>query len=623
MAYSIQRDVSNGSLQYLEVRIDYFAKEHLSVFIAEKIVPQGTTPDPTSGYCWTWDGNRIKFNKAVANGLEVMVRRATPIAAPFHIFRQGAVFKDLTVDENFLQQLYINQENQEGQTTTDFYSDLNFHGYRLRNVGAAIHDYDAVPFSQYRADALGAMQQRILAEQARDTAVSAKDTSVTAKTAAEAARDAALVSQNAAKTSETNAKASEVAAGASANSAANSATASANSATAAKADADRAKASADSIDLVVLNQKIDGAISKNATQDTDIANLKVEVKKAQRPMFSVEWWGGLRSAIPAGAVPADGQVLSASVYPEADAAIRTKLYVPVANNDSDLDNQPTAFGFYTTPNSTSFRVPDYNGKRSNSLGAVFMRGDGKNSAGGVGLIQGDAIRNITGTMTYQFTPASAVASGVFGTSSPGNDSTWSSGAAGTSRATTTFDASRVVPTANENRPVAATGCWIIWLFGSVTNAGSADAAALATAYAALAGRISAAESKLAERKSTCLVNAVGTGAPHETVSAALPANVVADRRYVLENPFGANVPVLVQVEVFVNGVWANPGHSYVGASPGSYGAIASYVQGVGIVVQTGSGIVCGLSRDMGGGHGNTTTNVSSAPCRVFVRKMEA
>ena len=86
-------------------------------------------------------------------------------------------------------------------------------------------------------------------------------------------------------------------------------------------------------------------------------------------------------------------------------------------------------------------------------------------------------------------------------------------------------------------------------------------------------------------KSTCLVNAAGTGAPHETVSAALPAKVTNNTRYVLANPFGANVPVTGWAEIFFNGKWSRTGFIY--ANGGGHGVSFNFVQGEGIVIQTG------------------------------------
>ena len=93
-------------------------------------------------------------------------------------------------------------------------------------------------------------------------------------------------------------------------------------------------------------------------------------------------------------------------------------------------------------------VPDYRG--------VFLRGLGGNSAS-LGELQGDAIRNITGTMggsNAQSTGLWDYGTGVFyqfnqGRHSISSQQEWynyvSQGMG--------FDASRVVPVANENRPV--------------------------------------------------------------------------------------------------------------------------------------------------------------------------
>ena len=229
MVYSIQREVSDGTLQTLTLRITYFKKTHISVYVDDKLA------DGSAGrYSWVWDGDRIRLNAVVPVGIEVMIRRKTPMDTPFHNFRQGAVFKDVTMDENFIQQLYINQENVEGLSATDFYSDLDLHNYRMKNVGTAISDADAVSLGQYRADALGANQYRILAEaskvaakvsetntkaselaaklaalEAKNSEVAAKGASIEATTAAHVATEAtsnALVAEAAAKVSELEAK---------------------------------------------------------------------------------------------------------------------------------------------------------------------------------------------------------------------------------------------------------------------------------------------------------------------------------------------------------------------------------------------------------------------------------
>ena len=93
-------------------------------------------------------------------------------------------------------------------------------------------------------------------------------------------------------------------------------------------------------------------------------------------------------------------------------------------------------------------VPDYRG--------VFLRGLGGNSAN-LGILQGDAIRNITGTMGGSSSDVAGLwdyGTGVFYQFNKGRYSVYYSKAyfSYVSQGMG-FDASRVVPVANENRPV--------------------------------------------------------------------------------------------------------------------------------------------------------------------------
>ena len=90
-------------------------------------------------------------------------------------------------------------------------------------------------------------------------------------------------------------------------------------------------------------------------------------------------------------------------------------------------------------------VPDYRG--------IFLRGLGGNSAK-LGELQGDAIRNIEGEFNTEVVAnIYKYATGAFliGQDIALGDGSWSKGFGETHRLI--FDASRVVPTANENRPI--------------------------------------------------------------------------------------------------------------------------------------------------------------------------
>ena len=193
-------------------------------------------------------------------------------------------------------------------------------------------------------------------------------------------------------------------------------------------------------------------------------------------------WCPNRAAIPAGYAPADGQTLSRSLYPDAWAAIAAGN-VPV-QSDADWLASPYRRGKFTTGDGTStFRLPDYNGKSSGAVGAVFLRGDGALSTGEDGLLQQDAIRNITGQIGLDSsfgmsTGSNSTLTGAFklGSVASGRPT----GAASSDSRWVEFDASKAVPTATDNRPLNVTGCWVIRLFGAVVNPGAADAAQLAT-----------------------------------------------------------------------------------------------------------------------------------------------
>ncbi len=186
-------------------------------------------------------------------------------------------------------------------------------------------------------------------------------------------------------------------------------------------------------------------------------------------------WDRLRTKIRAGHVPSDGQILKRSDYPDMWASIAAGN-VPVVFDDDWLSDPYKRGSFTQGDGSTTFRVPDENGKSEGSLGAVFKRGDGLNSAGINGIIQGDAIRNILGSTNANFNwglvDAGSKQTGAFykgvETDSPNMTG---GGVITTTGRYLKFDASRVVPTGADNRPLSNTGCWVIKVVKSSKIAG--------------------------------------------------------------------------------------------------------------------------------------------------------
>lgn len=180
--YSVQRQISDGSLEVVTVKIPYQDKSTLHVLVDDVQITSSTQQG--TPYTWVWDGQKIRITPAVANGSQVLVRRVSTADRMKNIFNGQAEFTDEAMDQNFKQLLWLAQEYGEGSGLRDVFSNINMHGYKITNVGQATQDDDVVTFGQYRKDALGA-------NTARDQAVAAKDAAQVAQTKAEQAQAAA------------------------------------------------------------------------------------------------------------------------------------------------------------------------------------------------------------------------------------------------------------------------------------------------------------------------------------------------------------------------------------------------------------------------------------------------
>ncbi|WP_196302276.1 phage tail protein, partial [Yersinia pseudotuberculosis] len=274
----------------------------------------------------------------------------------------------------------------------------------------------------------------------------------------------------------------------------------------------QAKASADSIDMSALEslinekastdqlttelaKKMDIAggeftgpilMSRDATEPLEPVTFQQFERTGGEFLLSVKWHMS-RNYIPAGWAPMDGQLLPRNLFPFALAEVLSGKY-PVVADDSWVFYKDWRSSFSVGDGSTTFRIPDLNGKFEDSIGAVVLKGDGKNSFGEMGRIQGDAIRNITGdfgSLGGQLNNAYGIVigskNGVFaGHGESGRPTSSNIGEPALGSEFIAFDASRVVPTAVENRVVNATGCYIIKLAGSALNEGQINALELAT-----------------------------------------------------------------------------------------------------------------------------------------------
>lgn len=177
----------------------------------------------------------------------------------------------------------------------------------------------------------------------------------------------------------------------------------------------------------------------------------------------VKWFQN-RNSVPYGWTAADGNnVIPFSDFPDVKAAMDAGRLVTVTESVYTSDSSKRASWANAT---TGFRTPDYNGKSAGSLGSLFLRGDG-GVAAPVGTIQGDAIRNITASCASigGTEPKLGQMSGALQAIYSLNYFSKTTDAASASPRSDgfTFDASRVVPTSTENRPLNTAGCWAVCL----------------------------------------------------------------------------------------------------------------------------------------------------------------
>lgn len=339
----------------------------------------------------------------------------------------------------------------------------------------------------------------------------------------------------------------------------------------------------------------------------DAAAGKYRVKSPV-PVGAVAWWP-LRSSIPAGRIPADGQTISRATFPDL-AAMVTAGTVPVVSEAEWLAD-PLKRGSYTAGDgSTTIRVPDLNGQSAGAVGAVFLRGDGGLSAGTDGLIQRDAMQPITGNNGMAYGVTSAAGTGAFAYTRQNDGVVRSSppySVNALSSDTLRFDSSLVTRTATETRPLNATGVWTLQAFGAVTNPGSVDAAQLASDLAALQAAYQA------DIAFTFLYPGGG--------NAQTPGNITINSRYVMANPWPGS-PVLAIAEVLMGTVWTPTGWRFL-ASDNSQGvAVGQY--GDSVVLQTGIAALWNRGDWQGAPIpvSNPGISLTTLPCRVKVWKVK-
>lgn len=327
MALSTQRATSDGTMVQLILSINYFDRAEIEVYFAGVLTP-------SSSGKWAWVGTtdkKIAFTPAVANGVEILVKRSTAMVDPRHEYTKGAQFVAETLDENFQQMLRIAQEAKEGSTLSEIFNDLDVHGYKIKNLATATLPGDAVSLAQYQADASGAFASKTAAAAsatAAATSATASATSATASaTSATASAGSATASAGSASSASTqagNAATSATASAASATASAGSATTattqagnSATSASAAAASAAAAAASAAGVNLPSITSADAGMMLRVNTAGTGYSKGYPTTTRNMilNPDSSVNQYNTAAAVLNiAGSVfPVDRQIIAANV----------------------------------------------------------------------------------------------------------------------------------------------------------------------------------------------------------------------------------------------------------------------------------------------------------------------
>lgn len=224
------------------------------------------------------------------------------------------------------------------------------------------------------------------------------------------------------------------------------------------------------------------------------------------PVGSIQPWGVSRATLPAGWIARDGQLLSRADWPDLWALVSAS-----AVTDSAWLATPYASrGKYSSGDgSTTFRMPDTNAKHvdGNTIAAMFLRGDGKNSAGTPGLHQADQVQGMR--IEHSIRPG-FVLQGLNSGFPGAQNATTLYGAYFQKVGVDDFSVTRPVSDGvngtprigSETRPSAETVIWCTVGAGRTVNPGTVDVTALATSVSSQYSIISDIQSKQVLTKET-------------------------------------------------------------------------------------------------------------------------
>lgn len=315
-------------------------------------------------------------------------------------------------------------------------------------------------------------------------------------------------------------------------------------------------------------------------------------------LFAYDWHNGPRSSIDSGCIPCDGQVLQYADNPVVCQAVWDGKQNAVLQENWAANKNCWGRG----DGATWVQVPNLN-MADGTEKPFYMRG-GPESLNGTWV--GDAIRNISGDFYTVF--GNIFNGSLYQKQRDGNGLQLSGSS--NSYGFVGLDASRQVPTADENRVKTAYGVWVVRVFTGVSNTGAIDAPQLATQL----GVVDAALQTLDSQLGLTIVYPNGG-------TEATPATVALNTQYVMANPFPGH-HVMCKAEVTTPaGIWVSTGWIFSGGGRG----FSAEMRGVSQIVATvGSTFIAASSALEGGGSYATgdVPVIATAKTRVKVWKVK-
>ena len=133
-----------ATIYSIDFQLGYINRDYVYVYL--------TTDDYTTQVEYTWlNASQIEITTAVADGVSFNIRRVVPRDRIVNDYTDGAILREVNLDNSFKQALMWLEEVADGFMSEDEWrvqTDLNMLGHRITEVGTATDVKDAAPLEQ-------------------------------------------------------------------------------------------------------------------------------------------------------------------------------------------------------------------------------------------------------------------------------------------------------------------------------------------------------------------------------------------------------------------------------------------------------------------------------------------